>query len=97
MPKRKIHNKILDEVPFASSHNRKQTNNLNKWIDEPSQKYPGIRHRDFRHNPVKVARRFSGGSDLSYMKNLAIASGHVALDNVDHMRKKFLPKKKRNI
>jgi len=94
MPKRKIHNKfVMQDTPFKSVDNK--TNRINKWMDEPSQKHPGMAHRKFRHDPIKVARRFSGSDNKQYWENLTIATAHRTADDLEHRTKMFFPRKKR--
>ena len=98
MPNRKKHNQaILNDMPFATSKDARDTDNTNKYMDAPSQRYPGMKHREHRHDPIKVGRRLSGGSESAYRKKTAIATIHTSMDDLDHRVKTLLSKRRKVI
>lgn len=46
MPNNREHNKICEQHGF----NYNSCKIINKWMDKPSLKHPGCKHREFRHD-----------------------------------------------
>lgn len=91
MPRRKEHVKLrMEEIPFPTKKRGERIGRMSAWKDEPSQKYPGLRHRDYRHDPIKTAKRFSGGSARAFFgEKLGDAWSHVEQDGRQTFKKKI--------